>query len=515
MKKLLLALIVITLVFSMISAGAATRYGDLDGDGSIDSLDVTILKRGILKKLTIEDPVAADLDGDGEITSLDLTLLKRYVLKKISGFPVEISNPTVTPTSTPIITPSPTQIDEEAWKNNTGTINLGDMITFTGEGISVSGSVVSITKGGDHEVTGTLNNGMIYIKTKERVKLRLSGVNIKNNNGPAIYFDDADKAFITITEDTVNYLEDGTSYSDKDAKAALFSNDTLEIKGKGTLNIKGNYKHGIASDDKIIIENGNINITAASDGLHANDSIRIDKGKIDITANSDGIDCEGDIEINGGTLKIKADGDGIKSELDLVINDGKINISKSTEGIESKAAMIVNGGEINLTASEDGINVANSFTINGGTIYTTGGTDGLDSNGPINIAGGYIVAVGGDIPEGGIDCDRNALSITGGTLIAIGGSNSSPTANLCTQCVVLLGRATANSVIRIEKDGKEILNFTVPRAYQNMVFSSPDLELNSNYVVYINGNQILTFTTNSIVTNAGTGGGPGGGWFPR
>jgi len=77
--------------------------------------------------------------------------------------------------------------------------------------------------------------GMIYIKTKERVKLRLSGVNIKNNNGPAIYFDDADKAFITITEDTVNYLEDGTSYSDKDAKAALFSNDTLEIKGKGVL----------------------------------------------------------------------------------------------------------------------------------------------------------------------------------------------------------------------------------------------------------------------------------------
>ena len=32
-----------------------------------------------------------------------------------------------------------------------------------------------------------------------------------------------------------------------------------------------------------------------------------------------------------------------------------------------------------------------------------------------------------------------------------------------------------------------------------MVFSSPDLELNSNYVIYINGNQILTFTTNSIV----------------
>jgi len=56
---------------------------------------------------------------------------------------------------------------------------LGDTIKVSGEGISVNGSVVTITAGGDHLVTGTLNNGMIFVNTTERVKLRLSGVNIK------------------------------------------------------------------------------------------------------------------------------------------------------------------------------------------------------------------------------------------------------------------------------------------------------------------------------------------------
>lgn len=62
--------------------------GDLDGDGSIDSLDVTILKRYLLRKLTTlpVDEYCADVNDDGSIDSLDLTLLKRYVLRKIDKF---------------------------------------------------------------------------------------------------------------------------------------------------------------------------------------------------------------------------------------------------------------------------------------------------------------------------------------------------------------------------------------------------------------------------------------------
>ncbi|MDQ2085629.1 dockerin type I domain-containing protein [Herbivorax sp. ANBcel31] len=68
-------------------------YGDLNGDGVIDSSDLVLLKRHILKIITefpVENgEVLADLNGDGDIDSTDYTLLQRYVLEKIDKFPVE------------------------------------------------------------------------------------------------------------------------------------------------------------------------------------------------------------------------------------------------------------------------------------------------------------------------------------------------------------------------------------------------------------------------------------------
>lgn len=369
-------LVLLTFIVNMISVSALAPpyiYGDLNSDGKVTSTDMTLMNRYILRTIpTIPNIVVADLNGDGKVNSTDLTLLKRYLLRIISVFPVEnqtwptptLSPATPEPTQEP--TPTPTApTDEEAWKNNTGTIELGDSIKVSGEGISVNGSVVTITSGGDHTVTGTLNNGMIYVDTTERVKLRLNGVNIKNQNGPAIYFYNVDKGFITIEKGTVNYLSDGAKYSDEGAKGALFSNDDLELKGKGTLYVTGNYKHGIASDDDIIIENGDIYVTAVTDGLHANDGVKIKGGNITITAKSDAIESEGDFVMTDGTLNLTADDDGIHSELDLVIDGGEINVLKCYEGIESKTTLTINGGKINVNSNEDGLNASKGIIING------------------------------------------------------------------------------------------------------------------------------------------------------
>ena len=175
------------------------------------------MSRHVLDISKVSDTSMMDLNGDGIINSGDYALLTRYILGIIESFPVEEKDPI--PTSDP---------NDEAWKNNTGTIELGSRITVSGEGISVNGSVVNITAGGDHVVTGTLTNGMIYINTEERVKLRLKGANITNSNGPAIYFENVDKGFITISKDTVNYLTDGSSYSDEEATATVFSRMTLK-----------------------------------------------------------------------------------------------------------------------------------------------------------------------------------------------------------------------------------------------------------------------------------------------
>jgi hypothetical protein len=66
-------------------------YGDVNGDGEVDSTDLTILKRFVLRKIkqiSVSEE-AVDLNGDNEINSTDVTLLKRYLLRKIRRFPVE------------------------------------------------------------------------------------------------------------------------------------------------------------------------------------------------------------------------------------------------------------------------------------------------------------------------------------------------------------------------------------------------------------------------------------------
>jgi hypothetical protein len=64
--------------------------GDVNCDGDIDSTDITLLKRYLLRKvsLTGDSLNNADTNGDGEVDSTDLTLLKRYILRKIITFPV-------------------------------------------------------------------------------------------------------------------------------------------------------------------------------------------------------------------------------------------------------------------------------------------------------------------------------------------------------------------------------------------------------------------------------------------
>lgn len=64
-------------------------YGDVNNDGEVNSTDLTVLKRYVLKiNLTLPNPEGTDVNGDGSIDSTDITVLKRYLLKIIDVFPV-------------------------------------------------------------------------------------------------------------------------------------------------------------------------------------------------------------------------------------------------------------------------------------------------------------------------------------------------------------------------------------------------------------------------------------------
>lgn len=72
--------------------GTVLVYGDLDGDGIINSNDYVLISRYILEVINnLPGPYAkeaADLNGDGRIDTLDAAILKRYLLEIINEFPV-------------------------------------------------------------------------------------------------------------------------------------------------------------------------------------------------------------------------------------------------------------------------------------------------------------------------------------------------------------------------------------------------------------------------------------------
>ncbi len=65
-------------------------YGDLNGDNEVNSTDLTLLKRRILRKIDKFDvpDTHGDLNIDGSIDSFDLTIMKRYILRKITKLPI-------------------------------------------------------------------------------------------------------------------------------------------------------------------------------------------------------------------------------------------------------------------------------------------------------------------------------------------------------------------------------------------------------------------------------------------
>jgi hypothetical protein len=411
-----------------------------------------------------------------------------------------------------------------------------------------NGDVVinSTATGVEFVLSGTTTNGSVKIYSDKKFKLTLNGVNITNNDGPAINIQSSKRAFIVLTDNTTNTLVDGTTYATsttEDMKGTLFSEGQLIVTGNGTLRLTGNNKHAICSDDYVRVVSGTITVTkAASDGIHTNDAFIADGGTVNITASNDGIQCEeGYIVMNNGSFTINVVDKGISASYDtdktidpyLTINGGVISVTSSAgEGIETKSILTINNGTITTYTKDDGMNAGTFIYINGGTIYAYAtNNDAIDSNGKITVTGGKIIAVGAASPEEGFDCDKNTFKVTGGIMVGIAGATSLPTASVTTQPVVMLGAGTANQLIHIQSsDGSEALTFLIPKTYQTMLFSSPKLKLSKTYRVFTGGSvtggaklvgglytsgtytpgtqSSTSFTTNSVVTQVGGRVGP-------
>ena len=248
---------------------------------------------------------------------------------------------------------TPEQPEEQVY---TGEIQLGSSPHISGSNLSTSGSKAIITGGGDFHISGSVSDGQLEVNTTEKVKIFLDGVSITNSSGPAIQVTNAKRFTLVLMEGTTSELRDGGS--DKINDGAIFSNDTIEIRGKGTLNITAENAHGIASDDDVVIENGNINVTAVKSGIFAHDDITLNSGNLNIQGGTNGIKSKGTVNVNGGYSIITG---GTKEEKSSVYAGTALNY---TGGY-----LFAAGNMVTAPASS-----ANPFAVAGFSTSQSGGT---------------------------------------------------------------------------------------------------------------------------------------------
>ena len=361
------------------------------------------------------------------------------------------------------------------------TLPDGVEATVDGAGVIINSTIAGVA----YELKGSSSNGYFKIYSEKKFHLTLNGVSLTNPTGAAINIQSGKRVFVTLADGTSNSLVDGSSYNtpdDEDEKGTFFSEGQLIFNGKGSLEVTGNKKHGIVSDDYIRFRTGtNIYITASNGhGIKANDYVAIGGGVLNIEVSGTakkGISSDGYVLVSGGRTTILTSGDGeydededdvsgaagIKADLYFQMEGGQLNI-KSTgaggKGINTDGEIIINDGDIQVittgqtfTYSSDldskakGIKSDTDVTVNGGTIKikATGGegSEGLEAKGVMNINGGEIeiatyddcINSAGDMYLNGgyiyafatnndaIDSNGN-LYIKGGVIVALGASGA-------------------------------------------------------------------------------------------
>ncbi len=292
---------------------------------------------------------------------------------------------------------------------------------------------IDITEEGVYTISGSAENCTIRIDAEDsaKVQLVLDGVDIENEDFPAIYVLSADKVFITTTdsENTLTVSGQFTTYSENNTDAVIYSKDDLVLNGTGTLNVTSYYGNGITCKDDMKVTGGTYNVKSALDAFEANDTISVYDGTFNITTNKDGFHCENDetegsITILDGSFTINSVSDGIQACAVLQIDGGDFDIT-AAEGLEA-TYIVINDGNITIDASDDGINAVTNtnayetaIVFNGGNVNVSvgqGDTDAIDSNGSIYVNGGTINVTA---QMSSFDYDRTA-EFNGGTIIVNG-----------------------------------------------------------------------------------------------
>ncbi|MBN2170255.1 MAG: carbohydrate-binding domain-containing protein [Candidatus Krumholzibacteriota bacterium] len=253
---------------------------------------------------------------------------------------------------------------------NGTTVTVDNPLEGAGVAVDVAGADVTVIAtagiaGIVYVLSGATADGMCKVYSDSDLTLRLDGVEIANQDGPAINVQADETISVELVDGTTSTLADGVTYAappgEEDQKAAFFSEGQLIFSGAGSLVVQGqgDDQHGLGSDDFVEVHGGSIVVqSAVKDGIHTNEGYYQTGGSVAVAASgSDGVDAgDGPVEIAGGTLTVlnqDDDRDALKCDGEIWIAGGEVDLT--VEGDQSKGLnawdVLLTGGTVTIHTS--------------------------------------------------------------------------------------------------------------------------------------------------------------------
>ena len=301
--------------------------------------------------------------------------------------------------------------------------------------VEVADKKATITCPGAYYVTGESSDFQVVVNTpgaenEGNTGIYLYNATIKSSNSP-ILVANADKTVLHLVKGTTNVVEDGNGNhlftkvngAQDTSKAAIYARDDLNIKGAGTLTVKGKFKNGIQCSNDLKIKNGVITVEAEENAVKGKGSLQISGGTLNLTAKKgDGLEsdeCEevngeckniiegkGIVDIRGGsvtinakddgidaanfirisdsvdvaTVKVTAAGKGLVAEKYIYVDGGKSDVkSTGDDALHTHWQILLNAGELTVNAKDDGIHADSALYMKGSTINVVTASEGIEA----------------------------------------------------------------------------------------------------------------------------------------
>jgi len=250
----------------------------------------------------------------------------------------------------------------------------------------------------------------------------------------------------------------------------------------------------IHSNGSVLITGGTITAATGDDGIHADKELTIRDGKITVTSSYEGLEGN-QILLEGGEIDVTAADDGVNAYGGQGRMGGRFGSSGKTT--EETPLLRITGGTLTVNADGDGLDSNGDLSIEGGVTIVNGPAGG--GNGALDYG-----------PENGGSC-----TVSGGVVLALGNSAMAETfgedsGQYSFRHNFDAAFSAGDEIVISDSQGTVIFRHTAVKSGNSVVFSAPELAGGGSCVLQA-GEQKAEITLSGVSTTSGNSGGFGGG----